>query len=90
MLWQTAEKGLKTEGRKDILFEAKTPTSGLYFTGGPEETLLSEGRQECTGEGAPASLRCLVEILLCGHELIAGEMFTELGSLISMKIMTWP
>lgn len=64
LLWQTAEKGLKAEGRENILFEVQIPTSGLYFTGGPEETLLKEGHQACTGEGAPASPRCLVEILL--------------------------
>lgn len=40
--------------------------------------------------GTPTSLRCVVEILLWGHELIAGEMFTKLGSMISTKIMIRP
>lgn len=41
-------------------------------------------------EGHLASLRCLLEILLYRHELRAGEVNTELGSLISMKMMAWP
>ena len=41
-------------------------------------------------KGTLASLRCLSEILLYRHELIAGEVNTELGSLMSMKMMAWP
>ena len=37
-----------------------------------------------------ASLRCLLEILLCRHELISGVVNTDLGSLISMRKMAWP
>lgn len=74
----------------NILLEGKMATSELHLTGRMEETLPNESHKDVLVRGAQTSLRCLVEILLWGHELTAEEMFTKLSSMISMKIMIQP